>query len=212
MTREQHLVFCEKCVNKKLDANNEIICSLTNAKADYCPSYKLEVSNNNIVETNLSDEVADIQITEKMITKLKSEQNFKMGLVAALVVGVIGAVLWGVITVITEYQIGYMAIAIGAGVGYSMRYFGKGMDQIFGITGAIIAVLSCVLGNFLSIIGFVANAESLGYLETLLRFDYSQLVPIMTENFNFMDILFYGFAGYEGYKFSFRVVTQADLI
>jgi hypothetical protein len=215
MTREQHLVFCEKCVNKKADENNEIICNLTGIKADfadYCPSYKLDVSNNNIVETNLSDEVADIQINEKTLTKLKSEQNFKLGLMAAVVVGIIGAVLWGVITVITEYQIGYMAIAIGAGVGYAMRYFGKGMDQIFGISGAVIAILSCVLGNFFSIIGFVANAEGLDYINTLMVFDYSQLVNIMTENFNPMDVLFYGFAGYEGYKFSFRVVTHADLV
>lgn len=125
--------------------------------------------------------------------------------------GTIGAILWGAITVTTGFQIGYMAIAIGAGVGLSMRFTGKGIDQTFAITGGVIALLSCLLGNFLSVIGFIANLESLGYLETLYLFDYNQLIPIMGETFSPIDLLFYGIAGYEGYKFSFRTFTEKEL-
>ena len=111
----------------------------------------------------------------------------------------------------TNFQIGYMAIAIGAGVGIAMRYFGKGIDQIFGVLGAAIAVFSCFIGNFFSVIGFYANAESLDFFETLLLFDYAYFFPVMSETFGFMDIVFYGIAGYEGYKFSFRTFTEADV-
>lgn len=170
-----------------------------------------ENQNNLNEEYNISETTPIAPgISEETMARFKSEQNYKMALISGLVVGVIGAILWGVITVVTEYQIGYMAIAIGAGVGYSMRYFGKGMDQIFGITGAIIAVLSCVLGNFLSTIGFIANAENLSYVDTLLKFDYAQFIPLLTETFQPMDLLFYGFAAYEGYKFSFRVFEEGD--
>ena len=119
--------------------------------------------------------------------------------------------LWGAITVATGYQIGFMAIAVGALVGLSIRFVGKGVDKIFGISGGIIAVLSCVLGNFFSIIGFIANTEGLGYFETLNVFNYSQLIPIMIETFSGIDLLFYGIAAYEGYKFSFRTFTEKDL-
>lgn len=117
----------------------------------------------------------------------------------------------GAITVATGYQIGFMAIAVGALVGLSIRFVGKGVDKIFGISGGIIAVLSCVLGNFFSIIGFIANTEGLGYFETLNVFNYSQLIPIMIETFSGIDLLFYGIAAYEGYKFSFRTFTEKDL-
>ena len=63
----------------------------------------------------------------------------------------------------------------------------------------------------LILIGFIANSEGLGYFETLSLFDYSQLIPIMTETFSGMDLLFYGIAAYEGYKFSFRTFTEKDL-
>lgn len=150
-------------------------------------------------------------MSDKALDKLRSEQNLGLGIGTSFLVGLLGAALWAVITVATEFQIGYMALAIGAGVGYTMRYFGKGIDQIYGISGALIAVVSCFIGNFLSLIGFVANSESLGYIETLVGIDYSLVPTAMKESFSFMDILFYGIAGYEGYKFAFRVFTNEDL-
>jgi hypothetical protein len=45
MTREDHLKFCSVCVNRKIGAHHETICSLTNAKADFdptCPSYQFD--------------------------------------------------------------------------------------------------------------------------------------------------------------------------
>lgn len=104
-----------------------------------------------------------------------------------------------------------MAIAIGAGVGLSMRYIGKGIDQIFGITGAVIAIFSCLLGNFFSMIGFAANQESLGYLEVLGLIDYNLVPSLIVEAFSPMDLFFYAIAAYEGYKFSFRAFTEKDL-
>jgi hypothetical protein len=141
--------------------------------------------------------------------KLRLEQNLIAGLLAGLAAGLIGAVLWGVITVVTEYQIGYMAIAVGAGVGFSIRYFGKGLDQIFGVSGAVIAIVSCLLGNYFSLLGFVANTYNINYLDAFLLFSATDVVEIMKENFNPMDILFYALAAYEGYRFSFRVVEEA---
>jgi hypothetical protein len=216
MTREQHLVFCKKCTNREMDLQQGLLCNLTGEKANFedeCQNYNLD---DTVKVSECGEPLSHVdsmaQITEETLDKLRLEQNFQMALISGITVGLIGALLWGAITVATEYQIGYMAIAIGAGVGYSMRYFGKGIDPIFGISGGVIAVLSCVLGNFFSIIGFIANSEGLGYVETLTLFDYSQFIPIMTETFGVMDLLFYGFAAYEGYKFAFRVFTEQELL
>ena len=87
----------------------------------------------------------------------------------------------------------------------------KGVDQIFGISGAIIAVLSCALGNLLSIVGFAAEYGDLSYFDALAQVDYSVLFEIMAESFSFMDVVFYGIAAYEGYKFAFRAFTQEEI-
>ncbi|HSY60660.1 MAG TPA: hypothetical protein VK796_02240 [Cytophaga sp.] len=143
--------------------------------------------------------------------KLRLEQNLIAGLLAGLAAGLIGAVLWGVITVVTEYQIGYMAVAVGAGVGFSIRYFGKGLDQIFGVCGAVIAIVSCALGNYFSLIGFIANMGAIGYIDAFFVFSPEVIVEMMKENFNPMDVLFYALAAYEGYRFSFRVVEETPV-
>lgn len=153
---------------------------------------------------------ADPGKVRRFYDQLNREQQLPLGLLAGLGAAVIGAVLWAAITVITEFQIGYMAVAIGFMVGYAIRYAGKGMDRIFGISGAALSLFGCLLGNFLSIIGFAANQYGLGYIETLGMVDLDKIPGLMLETFNPIDFLFYGIAIYEGYRFSFRVVSDGE--
>ncbi|MFI1771505.1 hypothetical protein [Thalassobellus citreus] len=216
MTREAHLKFCKQCTKRELDMKIGLICSETKEIANFegeCKSFELDKE---VVEKIDDTEVVEHghvlqNLSERDIDKFKAEQDYPKALIVGLIVGIAGGLLWAAITVATEYQIGYMAIAIGAGVGLTMRYIGKGIDQIFGITGAIIAILSCLLGNFFSMIGFAANQEGLGYLEVLGLIDYSLVPSLMVETFSPMDIFFYAIAAYEGYKFSFRAFTEKDL-
>ncbi len=217
MTLDQQLAFCKKCTNRKMDLQQGIVCSLTARKPDFkdeCQSFNLDENVREIVNPEVIAEKNHqiiANISDKHLEKFREEQNFQMALFSGILVGLIGALLWGMITVSTGYQIGYMAIAIGAGVGFTMRYFGKGVDQIFGITGAIIAILSCALGNVLSIVGFAAEYENLSYFDALAQIDYVVLFEIMGESFSFIDVIFYGIAAFEGYKFAFRSFTQEEI-
>ncbi|NVK83195.1 MAG: hypothetical protein HWE21_02675 [Cytophagia bacterium] len=217
MTREEQLDFCRKCKNRKFDNEQGIICRLTDAKADFedeCPSFELdpyvkdknhdpqlEAPSHEIIK-NLSNQSLDI---------FKPYQDFSSAIFGGSLVAFIGALLWAVITVATEYQIGFMAIGIGLLVGHSVRYFGAGVDQKFGILGAILALVSCLLGNLFAQIGFVAQAEGISFLLALKLFDYSLVPEIYAQTFGVMDILFYGIAIGEGYKFAFRSISKDDL-
>ena len=143
--------------------------------------------------------------------QLRPEQNLPLAIAAAVVASLVSAGLWAAITVATEYQIGYMAIAVGLIVGFSVRFVGKGIDQVFGVIGAVFALLGCLVGNYLSMVGFAADAEGLTYIDTLLLIDISLIPSIMAETFSPMDILFYGLAVYEGYRFSFRAIDEEEL-
>ena len=120
------------------------------------------------------------------------------GLVAAL----IGAVIWAAITVAIEYQIGWMAVGVGCLVGFTVRWFGKGTTSLYGYIGGGLALLGCVLGNAFSILGFVCKQADIGLFRVLEIVDLSVLPGAMAQSFSPMDLLFYGIAIYEGYKFS----------
>ncbi len=151
------------------------------------------------------------QDIERYIEKIKPEQNFRLAILVGSGVAIIGAILWAVITVVTEYQIGFMALGIGAGVGLVIRHLGKGVDQTFGVAGAVLSVVGCVLGNFLSVVGFVANSEGIGVFEVLPMIDFIAFPSIMVETFQPMDLLFYGIAIYEGYNLSFRKISPEEV-
>lgn len=149
---------------------------------------------------------------DRYMEKLRYEQNLPLALIAGFVSAIIGAILWASVTMATGYQIGYMAVAVGFLVGYAMRYAGKGMDPIFGISGAIFAILGCVLGNVFYILAAVAEILEVPVMGVLSEVNFSMIYELMAENFSPMDLLFYGIAVFEGYKFSFRKITEEEII
>lgn len=156
--------------------------------------------------------VFDQQKLAQYFESLRSEQNLPMGIIGAAVAAIVGAFLWAVITNSTGYQIGYMAIAVGFIVGFANRSLGKGIDKIYGIIGALFAFLGCFFGNYLSLIGFAADTLDITYMDALTSFDSALILEAMMEDFGLFDILFYGIAIYEGYKFSFRQIDEEEIV
>ena len=200
-----------------MDNKQGLVCQLTGEKATFqneCPDFNFDENVKPVTLPIREDQetgIAAESVPADILERLKMEQNLPAAIITGLVIGVAGAILWAIITVSTGFQIGYMAIAIGAGVGYGMRYLGKGIDPIFGFAGAASALFGCLLGNFLSIVGFTAEVEGWSIIETLSYVDYSYIPKIMADTFSPMDLVFYGIALYEGYRFSFRVITNEDL-
>ncbi len=169
-----------------------------------------EVSNEAATETGLDNSTPqfDKEKYERLMAKLEVEQNFPMGLLAGLVAAAIGAAVWAAIAVITNYNIGWIAIGIGALVGVAIRKFGKGTSTKFGLLGAILALLGCMAGN-LATVYVVANQQ--------LNVPFSNLIniyppiDILKSTFRGMDLLFYGLALFAGYSFSFRKIGEEEL-
>ncbi len=146
------------------------------------------------------------------IAHLESQQNLPLALIGGVVAAFVGAGLWAGVTVATEYQIGWMAIGIGALVGVSVRTLGKGVTNVFGVTGGALALIGCVLGNILSGCGIVAKKAGIAFTDVLSKVlqNPSVAVDILKAMSSAMDILFYGLAIYAGYKFSFRKVSELE--
>lgn len=211
LTREQHLHYCQRCINRQFDPQQGLVCKLTGKVADFdptCPSFQVDETVK--IETQ---EAAPVLVEAKDIPDnlreiMRKHQDLPYAIIGGLAAAIVGAIIWGTVTYFTHYQIGYMAIGVGLLVGFSVRYFGAGVDLPFGIVGAFFAVFGCALGNLLSQVGFLAEAESMGYFEVIPYLNWSVIEQIYRESFSPMDVLFYGIAGYEGYRFAFRSLSQ----
>lgn len=175
-------------------------------------------NNNDILEKEVKNQPSAETTTfvsqdkiDRYMEQIRPDQNFPQAVLAGLAAALVGAAVWALITVSTEHQIGYMAVLVGFLVGFVVRVTGKGIDQKFGILGALLAVLGCLIGNLFSTLGFIAQAGGVSFFSVLSVIDLKLIPELMGETFNFIDLLFYGIAIYEGYKFSFRKVTEEEV-
>lgn len=148
---------------------------------------------------------------ERALFEIQSEQRPLVGAVAGGIAGMIGAIVWAAVTVVMMVQIGWLAIGIGAMVGAAVRWAGRGTTRTFGVIGGGLALASVVIGNFLSLLGIGAGAMEVSYLDMITMFDYSQSLALMADAFSPMDLVFYAFAIWTGYQFSFREVTEEEI-
>lgn len=140
---------------------------------------------------------------EKPARKHSAPANISMVIAAGLAVSIGCAALWAVISAVTEYQIGWMAIGIGFAVGYTIRLTGSGLAPIFGIVGAALSLLGCILGNLFTIYYFIAQQEQQSFLSALTA-NLSAAHTLLASSAQPMDLLFYGLALYYGYKLSIQ--------
>ena len=141
----------------------------------------------------------------------QSEQNLMMGTLAGLVASLAGAGVWAAATIISGFQIGFMAIGIGILVGFAVRQMGNGMDQSFGVVGGAMSLIGCALGNVLYITYYVADNQGMAYMDIVTQLNFGIVSEMLSATFEPMDLLFYGLAVYFGYKYAFRQITETDL-
>jgi hypothetical protein len=128
------------------------------------------------------------------------EKRLLLGGFAGLAAAIIGAIVWAAVTVAAKYQIGFMAVGVGALVGFALR-IGNG-GKTFGILGAFLALFGCILGNYFSLIGLAAGELHVPFFTVLNNSDTAKVISAMWEDFISASFLFYAIAAYEGYKFS----------
>lgn len=135
-------------------------------------------------------------MTAQQYDQLQAAQNLPLGIVGGLIGAAIGAALWAVITMVTDYQIGWMAIGIGFLTGLGMRTLGKGRTPVFGIVGAVLALAGVVIGNLI-VIHLIVQREFTG-----MQLTPSEYIEILTTSLEPVDYLFYGLALFAGFRAS----------
>src|SRR2546426_382091 len=138
--------------------------------------------------------------------------SWHLAVIAGCAAMLIGAIAWAAITVATEHQIGWIALGVGALVGWVVS-FGKG-GRVFGLLGALLALMGCVLGNFLSIVALAVTQQKIGVSAALTSLDYAKVAALMWDGFlstpsPFTKVI--GFRSLDAGNNFFRFATISDL-
>lgn len=145
---------------------------------------------------------APVRPAAKPAAATQGGENLPMGLMAGLVAAGVGAGLWAIITVVTGYQIGWMAVGVGFLVGVAVRTAGKGTTTAFGVLGAALALGGCLVGNLLTGCIVLSRELDVSLLALSTRLTPDITMELMKAMFSPIDLLFYALAIWQGYKFS----------
>src|SRR4029077_18679114 len=148
---------------------------------------------------------------QSYLQRRKGEQSMPLALVGGIVAGAVGAGIWAVVTNMTGYQIGWMAVGVGFLVGYAVQFLGQSLERPYQYVGAACALLGFLLGNYFAVVGTVAADVHVDIITVLSRITFDMAAKLMQDAFSPMDLLFYAIAVYEGYRFSLKRITPAEL-
>jgi hypothetical protein len=145
-------------------------------------------------------------VTSYPMTSPPANAGFGRGVGAALVAAFIGAVAWAVITDVTNYRIGFVAVGIGFLVGLATERYGGG-DPRLPVPAAVIALLGCLLGDLFAT-AFIISSDLHDSIGTVLQGPHL-IWRVYTDAFRPFDFVFYAIAAYEGFRFAQRGVLRA---
>jgi hypothetical protein len=131
-----------------------------------------------------------------------TDGNLPLGILAGSAAALVGALIWMGVTVMTGIQIGYVALGIGALVGFAVRWAGKGSTPVFGVVGAVATLIGCIVGQALAEIELAANASSVGFFQVLSVVNVGELLSGVVTNSSPITYFIYAIGIYEGYKLS----------
>lgn len=144
------------------------------------------------------------------ITELDYDSNLVLGLIGGGIAMLISAVLWGIITYVTELQISLMSIGVGFFVGVAIQKLGKGKTLIYGLSGAVLSLFGCLLGNLFFYSGILAREWEVSFFDVLFAFATQPdfIVEIFTVAFDFRDLIFYALAIYIGFRAAMGTMSK----
>jgi hypothetical protein len=88
--------------------------------------------------------------------------NYLLGIVAALGAGLVGAAVYAVVATLTDREIGYLAILIGAAVALAVAKIGGKLDIVTGLIAAVIAALAFIVAIFATGAGILSSMYEVG--------------------------------------------------
>ncbi len=141
---------------------------------------------------------------DDLIDSINSKANYSLSIILGLVFGIVGAAIWAIISKVTGYNLGIVAILIGFLISQGFVIAGRSTKVVMGIVAAIIAVISILIGNIILAFLFISEYVDMTFFEVVQNFDYGNyLFELLQDIHTPFDIVFYPIAMMTAFRRSY---------
>ncbi|MFS0726949.1 hypothetical protein [Paenibacillus sp. 1P07SE] len=122
---------------------------------------------------------------------MEEERKLAMPILGALVAALLGGVLWAAVVVISDYELGLVAWAIGGMTGFAVGFLSdRRATQVHQIIAVAASLVGILLGKFFAF-SYILND---GLTDFFASFVVSLFMEFFPELFSMFDLLFVLFA------------------
>jgi len=143
--------------------------------------------------------------------KLRKYQSFILALIGGLLFTAAFSVCWVFAAETTGYEGAYLAIGLGLLVGIAVRFFGAGINRIFGVLAALLTLAGSLTGHYLSQTEFLKEATLAGIITLPDYLNLELMIAAIRDNFVPTDLLFYGLAALLSYLLAIRRISKKKM-
>ncbi len=168
------------------------------------------------IDFELRQQVAALEIDplklQHYIDLRRTNQHLPMAVLAGSIGAFLGALAWLGLTAFTSFQVGWMAIAIGVGIGGIVRVAGKGIDRDFGLIAAILALVGSGAGTLLSACWMLAvQSEQTAFMDLLFSLTPGLIGQLYAGMLSPMNMAYYGAAAIAAYWLGIRRIRREEM-
>src|SRR3989339_1620505 len=92
---------------------------------------------------------------ERLIAQQPAGSDFLTGFLGACAAAIVAGIIWGLIVILTNYEIGYLAIGVGVVAGYGVYFAsGKKGGPVLQILASISSIVGIVIGKYVTFYHF----------------------------------------------------------
>lgn len=119
---------------------------------------------------------------------MEEKNNLGLSVIAVLIAAILGGIIWATIAILTEYELGVVAWAIGGITAFAVVKSTKNITPVHQIISVVASLIGIFIGKYFTFAYFVSEAFMFDGM-----FD-SDIFPLFTENITemlaLMDIVF----------------------
>lgn len=162
---------------KNADTNSYEECSNEDLVSFVVEQMKINQDKHSIIEKLVEMGVVEqearqlVEEIEEHATAIVDKEELTVGslltaFLGGMVAAVLGGIIWGLIVITTNYEIGFVALGIGALSGYGVLYLARGKKGFaLQILAAISSIFGIITGKYIAFHHFFTEMVALEYGE-----------------------------------------------
>lgn len=148
------------------------------------------------------DVVANRVASPKRPSRRRRSSSVQRAILAGMTAAVLTGSCWAGIIFAFEIRLGYLAIAVGASVGWAVRNYGRGRSEVFGLIAILCALFGCAIGDILGGCALLAEHADVSFWRVLTSFNGKAFAEVLHLMFSPLDAVFYLIALFASYRFA----------